>query len=82
MPKKIPVVRKQVSYWILHFIVFLIVNAILWYVCFHGKVGFVYPWPAWINAAWGLWVIGHACIVWASYEDTGYNRWLRESKND
>lgn len=81
MPKKIPSTRKQVSGWVIHLLVFLVVNAILWYICFHGKTGFVYPWPAWITAAWALMVIGHACLVWGSYEDAGYDEWQRQAEN-
>ncbi|MBX9449889.1 MAG: 2TM domain-containing protein [Taibaiella sp.] len=43
-------------------IAFFIVNAILWYFTYAGKENepFVYPWPIWITAAWGLLVVGHA----------------------
>lgn len=81
MPKKLPVIRKQVGWWFIHFIVFLVVNAILWYVCFHGKIGFVYPWPIWITAAWFLWLVGHACIVWSSYDDRFFNTWKEQTNN-
>lgn len=81
MPKKIPAAGKQVRNWGLHLVIFLVVNAILWYVCFHGKTGFVYPWPAWITAAWGLTIIAHACLVWGNYEDRGFNEWSRQAQN-
>ncbi len=81
MPAKMKTSGKQVRGWVMHLLVFLVVNAILWFITFNGKTGFVYPWPAWITAAWGLLMIGHACLVWASYEDKGYDEWQRQAQN-
>jgi hypothetical protein len=81
MPKKIPATGKQVRGWFLHLVVFLIVNAILWYICYAGKEGWQYPWPIWITSAWGLLVVGHACMIWANYSDHAYEEWVRQTKN-
>lgn len=81
MPAKIPPTKKDVRAWFLHLIIFLVVNAILWVVCFSGKEGWVYPWPAWITAAWSLLVIGHASLVWANHEDKAYDEWKRQTVN-
>jgi hypothetical protein len=81
MPKKLPATGKQVRGWFLHLIVFAVVNAILWYICYKGATGWVYPWPSWITAAWGLTVIGHACLVWGNYEDKGHEEWKRQASN-
>lgn len=81
MPKKLPATGKQVRGWFLHLVVFAIVNAILWYMCYAGTTGWVYPWPIWITSAWGLLVIGHACMVWANYEDKGLEEWKRQAAN-
>lgn len=79
MPKKIAPTKKAVRGWFLHLVVFLIINAILWFICFSGKEGWVYPWPAWITAAWGLLVIGHASLNWAHHEDEAYDEWKRQT---
>lgn len=81
MPARIPARKKQVSYWILHFIIFAVVMAILWYICYHGTSGFVYPWPIWINLAWGLSVIAHACLIWANHDDPKLTEWERQAAN-
>lgn len=81
MPKKLPATGKQVRGWFLHLIVFAVVNAALWYICYAGAKGWVYPWPSWITAAWGLTVIGHACLVWGNYEDKGHQEWKRQASN-
>lgn len=78
MPKKLPTSKKQVSMWLLHVVIFAIVNAILWYICYAGKEGWQYPWPSWITAAWFLLVVGHACMIWANYEDKGYDEWREQ----
>ena len=41
----------------------------------------VYPWHAWIIAAWGLAVIGHMCALWTSYEDPGMEDYVRQTQN-
>lgn len=81
MPKKIPASKKQVSGWLIHLVIFAIVNAVLWYICYNGKEGWVYPWPAWITAAWALMVVGHACMIWSDYEDKGMDEWKRQAAN-
>lgn len=83
MPKRIPSTGKQRSKWLLHLVVFLIANAIMWFMTYYGKENepFVYPWPAWITAAWGLLVIGHACMVWSNFEDKNFDEWTAQTKN-
>lgn len=43
--------------------------------------GWVYPWHAWIIAAWGLGIIGHMCALWTSYEDPGMVEYERQTQN-
>lgn len=83
MPKRIPSTGKQRSQWFIHLVIFLLANAVMWYMTYHGKENepFVYPWPAWITAAWGLLVIGHACMVWSNYEDKNFDEWIEQTKN-
>lgn len=78
MPKKIP--AKGQSKFYLHVLGFLVVNAILWYITYAGKgdLPFVYPWPIWITAAWGLLLVGHACLIWFSFEDENYDKFLKQ----
>lgn len=81
MPKKIPATKKQGMMWLLHLVVFAAVNGFLWYLCYAGKEGWQYPWPIWITSAWGLLVVGHACMIWANYEDKGLDDWNRQVAN-
>ena len=81
MPKKIKHTGKQVSMFFAHVVIFAIVNAILWYVCYSGATGWVYPWPAWITASWALCVIGHACTIWSNYEDRGMDIFNQQTQN-
>jgi hypothetical protein len=81
MPNKLPATGKKVSGWFIHLVIFAIVNAFLWYICYHGKIGWVYPWPSWITAAWGLTIVAHACLVWANYEDKYHDEWTRQANN-
>ncbi len=81
MPKKLPATGKKVRGWFMHLIVFGIVNAILWYICYKGATSWVYPWPSWITAAWGLTIVAHACLVWANYEDKNHEEWTRQANN-
>lgn len=81
MPKRIPATKKSISRWIIHLVIFLVVNAALWFICFNGKEGWVYPWPIWITAAWGLTMIAHASVVWASHEDRAHDEFHRQTLN-
>jgi hypothetical protein len=81
MPQKLPTTGKQVRGWFLHLVVFAIVNIILWYICYKGATGWVYPWPIWITSAWGLLIIGHACMIWANYDDKNYKEWQEQVNN-
>jgi fatty acid desaturase len=81
MPKKIKATKKQGVNWAIHLIIFILVNAVLWYICYAGKEGWQYPWPLWITSAWGLLVIGHACMIWSNYEDKGMDEWIRQVNN-
>lgn len=81
MPKRIPATKKEVKGWFLHLLVFIVVNAILWYITYAGTHGFVYPWPIWITSAWLLGVVGHASIVWATHEDKAHDEWWRQVRN-
>lgn len=83
MPARIKATSKQKSQWLIHLVIFLIVNAVLWFITYNGKMdeAFVYPWPAWITAAWGLLVIGHYALVWYNYEDPNFDEWVAQTKN-
>jgi hypothetical protein len=70
--------------FVLHFIVYII--AVIVMVIVHkGQTkaagGWAYPWHAWVIAAWGLGIIGHACALWTSYEDPGMKDWEVQTKN-
>lgn len=86
MPKKIIPTGKQKSKLIIHAIIFIIVNALLW-MNYEGPTlriesapGVSYAWPAWITAAWALALIGHWAALFTNYEDPGNEEYLRQAK--
>lgn len=81
MPNKVKPTAKQKQMFFLHVIVFAVVTAITWFICYSAKEGWVYPWPAWTTAAWGLGLIGHWCAVYTSYEDPGMEEYKRQEVN-
>lgn len=81
MPQKIKPTGKQKQIFVIHTIVFAIVTALTWYICYKGAEGWVYPWPAWTTAAWGLSLIGHFCSVFFNYEDPYYLEHKRQEAN-
>jgi 2TM domain len=79
MSKRIPASKKDISFLTLHFVVYAIAVVIMWTTYTIGSHGhWVYPWPAWITAAWGLLLIGHICITFTSYEDPGMKKYREE----
>lgn len=73
MSKKIKATGKQNTMVILHIVAFTIVTILSWMLYDKGANGhWAYPWPAWTTATWALFVLGHLCIVYRSYEDPGY----------
>lgn len=81
MLAKIKPTGRQKSFLLLHFVVFAIVTVLMWTTYSKGVKGWAYPWPAWITAAWGLWLIGHICILFTSYEDRGEQEYKRQQAN-
>jgi hypothetical protein len=83
MPQRIKPTSKQISMLVMHMIVFLIGSAAMLLLYDKGANGkWVYPWPAWTVAAWGLCFIGHVCIVFLSAEDPGYDAYRRQQGYD
>jgi hypothetical protein len=78
MPKKIKPTGKDISKLVLHCVIYAIVTAICWMMYDPHNGHWAYPWPAWTTAAWGLALLGHFCIVFASYEDVGYDTYRRQ----
>lgn len=78
--KIIPTGRQKMIF-VVHLIIFIIANAIMWMTYKGGAKGWVYPWPAWITAAWGLAIIGHMCALWTSYSDPGMEDYMRQTQN-
>jgi len=71
--------RKRI--FVIHVLVFVAANLLMWLTYDKGADSWVYPWPAWITAAWSLSLLGHACALFASYEDRGmdtYQQQLRQ----
>jgi 2TM domain len=80
MSKKIKPTSRQKNIFFVHLVVFLIATAIQWYLykAEGDRTGkWVYPWQAWITAAWGLSLIGHYCATFLSYEDKGMAEYER-----
>ncbi len=83
MPKKIKPTSKQISMLVLHAVIFGVVSAASLFLYDKGANGkWVYPWPAWTVAAWGLCLLGHFCIVFASTEDKGYSTYRQQQGYD
>ena len=81
MSQKIKPTGKQKQIFMIHAVVFAIATVIMWMTYNRGATGWVYPWPAWITAAWGLSLIGHWCAVYTSVEDKGMDDYMRQSHN-
>jgi len=80
MPNKIKPTGAQKSKFYIHFVIYLIASVAMLTMYNKGATEWVYPWPAWIVAAWGLAVIGHWCAVFTSYEDKGMTEFNRQAK--
>lgn len=79
MPRRKEATKKGVIGWIINFVVYAIAVFCMWFFTYHGKEGFIYPWPIWISCAWTLGLIAHGCLVWSNYEDKGYNEYHRQT---
>lgn len=78
MPRKIKPTGKGKSMLMLHAVVFAIVTALSWMMYDKHNGQWAYPWPAWTTAAWALALLGHFCIVFASYDDPGYSTYRHQ----
>jgi hypothetical protein len=78
MSQKIKPTASQKRTFFIHVLVFAIANILMWLTYDKGADGWVYPWPAWITAAWGLSLIGHWCAVYTSFEDKGMDEYQRQ----
>ena len=81
MPKKIKPTGRQKTIFFVHLLVFAIASFIMWTTYDKGVVGWAYPWPAWITAAWALSLIGHWCALFTNYEDKGMDDFHRQVQN-
>lgn len=82
MPKKIKPTGKQISTLVMHMVIFAIGSAAMLLLYDKGATKWVYPWPAWTVAAWGLCLVGHICLVFTSTEDTGYDVYRKQQGHD
>lgn len=78
MPKRIKPTKRQISFLLLHMVVFAIGVTIMWLTYDKGVKGWAYPWPAWVTAAWAMWLTGHICVTFTSYEDKGLKQYRHE----
>ena len=81
--KIIPTSGQKRNFYI-HLVAFLVGTAAMFMI--HAgqesaAKAWVYPWHAWIIAAWGLAVIGHMCALWTSYEDPGLEDYKVQTEN-
>ena len=84
MPQRIPATSGQKRNFMIHTVVFVIAVVAMWMYYSHvGEVTgkWVYPWQAWITAAWALALIGHWCAVYRSYTDKNYDEFTRQTLN-
>jgi hypothetical protein len=81
--KIIPTAGQKRTFY-LHLVVYIIATLAMIFV-HKGQEkaanGWVYPWHAWIIAAWGLGIIGHMCALWTSYDDPGMKDYEIQTKN-
>jgi hypothetical protein len=76
--EKIPATTKQNSVLLMHLIVFLVVNAILWYMWYKKAIpadGFKYPIHIWMTSAWFLSLIAHWAAIHTQYQDKGMDKY-------
>jgi hypothetical protein len=81
MAKKIKPTSRQKMILLVHFLVFAVASFLMWTLYDKGATTWVYPWPAWITAAWALSLVGHWCALFTSYEDAGLDEFNRLSNN-
>jgi hypothetical protein len=73
---KIPPTAKQKRTLMLHAVVFVIVNIILWLPWItKTDNSFLYPWPIWVTSAWFLSLIGHWAALFTRVEDAGMDKY-------
>lgn len=64
---------------IVHMVIFAIGTTAMQMLYDRGANGkWVYPWQAWVIAAWALCLLGHWCIVYTSTEDKGYSDYRKQ----
>ncbi|MEI8278873.1 MAG: 2TM domain-containing protein [Bacteroidota bacterium] len=81
MSKKIKPTGRQKGIFLAHLVVYAIATFLMWTMYDKNIVGWAYPWPAWITAAWGLAIIGHWCALYTNYEDKGLDEFNRQVQN-
>lgn len=81
MSKRIQPTGKQKTTFLIHFIIYAVATVLQLTMYNKGATSWVYPWPAWTVAAWGLALIGHWCAVYRSYEDKGHDEYTRQAQN-
>jgi fatty acid desaturase len=81
MPKKLKPTAAQKSKFFIHLVIYVAASAAMLLLYDKGATEWVYPWPAWIVAAWGLTVLGHGCAVFTSYEDKGMNEFRHQANS-
>lgn len=86
MANKIAPTSKQKSGLLLHLVIFIVANAILWFTYDKGAMrvdvkGWAYVWPIWITAAWGLSLIGHWAALYTNYEDKYHDEYIQQKNN-
>ncbi|MFM2386290.1 MAG: hypothetical protein RL660_1047 [Bacteroidota bacterium] len=77
--EKIAPTARQKSILMIHLVVFLVVNAALWFMWKQGGAG--YAWPIWLTSAWFLSLIGHWSALYTRYSDAGMDKYMHDAKN-
>lgn len=81
--KIIPTGRQKMIF-VVHLLIFIVATAAMVFIHAGQEKAahaWVYPWHAWIIAAWALAVIGHMCALWTSYDDPGMNDFKVQTEN-
>jgi hypothetical protein len=79
---KIAPTAKQKSILMMHLAVFVVVNAVLWFLWSKQPIpadGFKYPVHIWMTSAWALSLIGHWAALYTRYSDKGMEKYRADA---
>jgi hypothetical protein len=79
---KIPPTAAQTRLLLIHCAVFIVVNALLWFLWMQKPIpadGFKYPIHIWMTSAWALSLIAHWAALYTNRQDKGMEMYKRDA---